>query len=98
MVGHAGKALGDTVRTDREPQVTGQIHRLDSLILEVGQVADQLHDRLMSILIQPTPPEISPDKKPEGHLVPLADTLRQYNSRLANSLSQLTYMLDNIEL
>lgn len=81
----------------REPQVSGEISRLQNLEETLHKALCGLESRIKAIL--PNEPECdSKANPPEPCVCPLAERLRNLNNSLSSAISRLGYITSRIEL
>lgn len=81
----------------RESQLSSQLSRVEGVANELGDIVKRLSDRLKPALRDSDP---SPDceKKPEDHLVPIADRVRGISRTIQRDVGFLQDIYNRVEL
>jgi hypothetical protein len=83
--------------TDKQPQVGRQISNLSEIVNELESISMTLTDRVAGVLTPPPVDEVA-EKTPPPNLVPLADELYSFVTRLRRVASRLHDTQERIEL
>jgi len=85
----------------RETQVTRQINHMTEALGELEAVSEELTSRLIRVCSTPLQTAAMKDagiKVPEEILVPLADDIRKFETRLRQTINALRILLGSIEI
>lgn len=80
----------------RQTQIDNQVKNQEENVVALEGVVSRLLGSLETITTPPTP-EPTADR-PEEDLVPLADTLRNINTRVEHVISTINNLMDRLEL